>query len=278
MPENGTTLSVVRLDKIHPLISGNKIFKLRLYLEEAIALGKTTIETFGGAWSNHIVATAGACRLAGLSCMGLIRGEEPAIWSATLKAAAELGMQLKFIPRDTYRTLKRTGQTGSDNKYLVPEGGFGLKGALGAASILEKFNSESYTHICCAAGTGTMTAGIATAAAKEQQVMAVSALKNNLQLQEDIESLTSSKVQPPLLLHDYHFGGFAKYTPELIQFMNTFYSQNKVPSDFVYTGKLFFAISDLLQQNFFPANSRILMLHSGGLQGNSSLSKGTLIF
>lgn len=271
-------LSVLRLDKIHPVISGNKIFKLGDYLEEAIESGKTHVVTFGGTWSNHIVATAAACKMNGLSCTGYIRGEEPANWSSTLKVAAEYGMQLQFIDRETYRHQKRNFSTGSDDTYVIPEGGFGIPGMRGAAGILKIFDDMLFSHICCAAGTGTMAAGLALNAKPGEQVIAVSALKNNLQLEGDIHSLIGDMAPPPVVLHDYHFGGFAKYNSALISFMNEFYASTGIPSDFVYTGKLFFAVTDLLKQNFFPAGSNILMIHSGGLQGNSSLSKGTLIF
>jgi 1-aminocyclopropane-1-carboxylate deaminase len=241
-------------------------------------LGKRHILTFGGAWSNHIVATAAVCRMTGLRCTGYIRGEEPANWSATLQQAAEYGMQLKFTDRETYRQKKRNFIISSNDTYVIPEGGFGIHGAGGAAAILKTCAGVHFSHICCAAGTGTMAAGLALGAKPGEQVIAVSALKNNLMLEDDINSLTGDMAAPPLLLHDYHFGGFAKYDSGLIGFMNRFYESTGVPSDFVYTGKLFYAINDLLQQNFFPPGSRVLMIHSGGLQGNCSLGKGTLIF
>lgn len=271
-------LSVLRLDKIHPVISGNKIFKLGDYLEEAIAGGKTHIITFGGAWSNHIVATAAACKMTGLGCTGYIRGEEPANWSSTLQQAAEYGMQLKFIDRETYRQQKRNFIISDEDVYVIPEGGFGIPGVRGASAILKTCDDAHYSHICCAAGTGTMAAGLALNTKPGEQVIAVSALKNNLQLEDDIHSLIGNMAPPPVLLHDYHFGGFAKYDSSLISFMNQLYTATGIPSDFVYTGKLFFAINDLLERNYFPTGSRVLIIHSGGLQGNSSLSKGTLIF
>lgn len=272
------SLFVLRLDKIHPVISGNKIFKLGEYLDEAIRLGKTHIQTYGGAWSNHIVAAAAACKAKGLGCTGYIRGEAPPTLPATLQEAAGYGMQLIFLDRETFRRQKRNARPTGDDAYVIPEGGFGPAGARGAATIPDHYGAEAYTHICCAAGTGTMAAGLALNQRAGEQVIAVSALKNHLQLADDIRSLTGELASPPELVHDYHFGGFAKYNQELIRFINRFYESTGIPSDFVYTGKLFFAIADLLQQHYFPAGSRILMIHSGGLQGNASLSKDTLIF
>jgi 1-aminocyclopropane-1-carboxylate deaminase len=269
--------AVLRLDKIHPVISGNKWFKLQFYIEEAIRLQKKTIVTFGGAWSNHIIATAAACQQNNLNSIGIIRGEEPAELSATLRYAKELGMQFIFIRRDDYRNKKNPESLSKEDFYFIPEGGYGEKGAEGAATILNHCEKKNFTHYCCAIGTGTMMAGLIRASSKDQQVIGISVLKNNFELEEKIKALVHGK-ENFQLLHNYHFGGYAKYNDELIRFMNEFYLRNHIPSDFVYTGKLFFAIHDLIDKNFFPPGSKILIIHSGGLQGNASLPKGTLIF
>ncbi len=271
-------VSVSRLDKIHPLVSGNKWFKLRYYLEDAVNQKKKTIVTYGGAWSNHILATAAACNRSGLNAIGIIRGEEPANLSATLSQAKELGMQLIFISRDNYQHKKKPGQLTGDDYYFIPEGGYGLKGAMGAASILEHCNKETYTHFCCAAGTGTMTAGLLLGSSPPDQIVSISVLKNNIELEKCIGQFAPGSKQRLDIHHGYHFGGYAKYNAALITFMNEFYTQTNIPSDFVYTGKLFYAVNDLVQTNYFPAGSSILMIHSGGLQGNNGLKKGTLIF
>jgi len=137
---------------------------------------------------------------------------------------------------------------------------------------------ENYTHICCAAGTGTMTGGLIMSSLPSQRVISISVLKNNIGLEEKINQLLQANANNFETIHDYHVGGYAKYKPELIDFMNRFYTTTGIPSDFVYTGKLFFAITDLIQNNFFPPSGKLLLIHSGGLQGNASLSKGTLIF
>ena len=270
-------VDVLRLDRIHPVISGNKWFKLRYYLDDAIKQNKKNILTFGGAWSNHIIATAAVCRTYGLQSIGFIRGEEPTKLSSTLKQSMELGMKLIFLSREDYKEKKIPAGLVTDDSYMINEGGYGAKGMEGAATIAEYFKKNNYTHICCACGTGTMTAGLAMAC-KTSRVIAISVLKNNFSLEENIRSLSSISAPNFSVIHDYHFGGYAKHNAVLLDFMNEFFRQTSMPTDFVYTGKLFFGIHDLLQKNYFPAGSKLLLIHSGGLQGNDSLSKGTLIF
>jgi 1-aminocyclopropane-1-carboxylate deaminase len=269
--------AVLRLDKIHPVISGNKWFKLRYYIQEAKQLNRKQIVTFGGAWSNHIVATAAICKINNMAAVGIIRGEEPPTWSSTLLQAKEYGMQLHFISREAYTEKKIPPSLQNDENYFIAEGGFGQKGAAGAASILDTIN-KSFTHYCCAVGTGTMMAGLINAIVPHQQVIGVSVMKNNRELNENVRSLVTNRSEEWQIFHDYHFGGYAKHTPGLIEFMNEFYRETGIPSDFVYTGKLFYALNDLVKADFFPSGSRLLLVHSGGLQGNSSLKKGTLIF
>ena len=278
--EKNISVAVLRLDLFHPLISGNKWFKLRYYIEEAKRLNKKRIITYGGAWSNHIVATACACSLNKLNALGIIRGEEPSEYSDTLKAAKDFGMEFIFLNRKDYQTKTFPLITDTENDYIIPEGGYGVKGAEGFSTALDYCNKNEFTHFVCAAGTGTMMAGLIKAATPEQQVTGISVLKNNYDLFPAVKNLLTEdeRLRKIELMEDYHFGGYAKYTSELLQFMNSFYSESNIPSDFVYTGKLFFAVKDLAGKNYFPAGSKILMIHSGGLQGNSSLKKGTLIF
>lgn len=275
--EKNVEVDVLRIDKIHNVVSGNKWFKLRYYIEEAKRQQKSTIVTFGGAWSNHIVATAAACRLNNLSSIGIIRGEESETPSSTLLEARQLGMQLVFISRGAYKSKQLpASMINRDDCYIISEGGYGITGAKGAATILDHTMRGDYTHICCAAGTGTMTAGLLIHPS-QADIISISVLKNNFQLEEDIRQLTNN-CKTPVTVHDYHFGGYAKHTSALLSFMNEFYKQTAIPSDFVYTGKLFFAVHDLINNNYFKQGSKLLIIHSGGLQGNRSLSKGTLIF
>lgn len=270
--------SVLRLDKIHPVISGNKWFKLRYYLDDAVSNNKSTIITFGGAWSNHIVATAAACKMKNLRSIGIIRGKAEKYLSATLSQAAGYGMELVFIDRDKYSEKELPENIKDSNSYIIHEGGWGKMGSKGAATILDLVEKEEYSHICCAVGTATMMAGLITAAPSKATTIGINVLKNKPEAEENILSLIDSPEKKYLLIDDFHFGGYAKKTAELIAFMNHLYAETGVPSDFVYTGKLFFAIDNMIKQGFFPGNSDLLIIHSGGLQGNISLSKGTLIF
>jgi 1-aminocyclopropane-1-carboxylate deaminase len=275
--EKGISLSVLRLDRMHPVISGNKWFKLQYYLKEAKEQQKKKIITFGGAYSNHIVAAAAACSHFGFTSAGIIRGEMPAALSPTLTEAKKYGMQLYFTSRENYSRKKIPEDLQNDDYYFISEGGYGKKGAEGASDILNYVNKD-FSHCCCAVGTGTMMAGLTGSMAASQKVIGISVLKNNRDLENNVLSLTNPQKKDWQLIDDYHFGGYAKYKTELVHFMNEFYRQTNIPSDFVYTGKLFYAISDLIKNNFFPVNSRLLLIHSGGLQGNRSLSRGTLIF
>jgi 1-aminocyclopropane-1-carboxylate deaminase len=267
-------LSVLRLDKIHPEISGNKWFKL----EDAKRQTKKNIVTFGGAWSNHIAATAAICKFEGLGSVGIIRGEKPAKLSATLLQAAEAGMRLVFTSRGHYRNKEIPEELLLPENYIIPEGGFGQKGAAGAAAIADCYNQQIYTHIFCACGTGTTLAGIVNASIPGPQIIGVSVLKNNKVLEQDVKNLLIQPEADFSILHDYHFGGYAKKTDTLINFMNDFYEQTGIPSDFVYTGKLFFGIDCLIASQTIPSGSSILAIHTGGLQGNLSLKNGMLIF
>lgn len=274
------SVSVLRLDLVHPVISGNKWFKLKLYIEEALHLNKKRIITYGGAWSNHIVATACAGFLNGLKTIGIIRGEEPAGYSDTLNTAKDFGMEFIFLNRTDYQNKVLTFAPDTENDYIIPEGGYGIKGAEGFSTALDYCDKKKFTHFVCAVGTGTMMAGLIKAVQNEQQVIGISVLKNNSDLLPAVHSLLSGdeRLKNFKISEEYHFSGYAKHSKELLQFMNSFYTETNTPSDFVYTGKLFFAVNDLAEKDYFPPGSKILVIHSGGLQGNSSLKKGTLIF
>ena len=276
--EKNIRLDVLRLDKIHPIISGNKWFKLKYWLEEARIRNITQLVTFGGAYSNHIVATAAAGKLLNFKTTGMIRGEEPTIFSHTLQQASEYGMKLCFINRKDFREKNFQVEEG-ENKLFINEGGYGEPGVRGAAEILDYCRKKDYTHICCALGTTTMMAGLLRSSLPSQHVVGIAVLKN-LSLQTDLQKLllTEDQEKPHLLIHDYHFGGYARKTAGLIDFMNDFYASTSIPTDFVYTGKLFFGVLDLVKKNFFPPASRVLIIHSGGLQGNDSLPKDMLSF
>ncbi|MFN2438314.1 MAG: 1-aminocyclopropane-1-carboxylate deaminase/D-cysteine desulfhydrase [Chitinophagaceae bacterium] len=279
----GIMVDVLRLDLLHPLISGNKWFKLSEYFKDALAQQKKFILSFGGAFSNHILATAAASKVVGLKSIGIIRGEKPLILSSTLQQAESFGMKLFFVSREMYGKkiipCVIYDQFSREEIYIISEGGYGELGRIGAAQILKHSKQTVYTHIIAAAGTGTTLAGLVSSALPGQRILGISVLKNNISLEQEIKNLLPSSLHANFsLLHDYHFGGYSKKTSELIAFMNDWYVQTSIPSDFVYTGKLFYAANDLIKKNYFPAASNILIIHSGGLPGNSSLPKGTLTF
>jgi 1-aminocyclopropane-1-carboxylate deaminase len=269
-------IDVARLDLLHPIVSGNKYFKLKYNIENALNENAIGIITFGGAYSNHLAATAFACREAKLKSIAVVRGEDAPSLSHTLIFCKELGMQLHFVSRDDYSNKEKLYNHYQQNYpdfYLVPEGGDNEAGEKGCTEILSNISdAEQYTHIICAVGTGTTFKGIAISAGVNQRVTGVIVLKG---AQEMNNLLSASNA---MLVHDYHFGGYAKKTNELIVFMNRFYEQHQIPTDFVYTGKLFYALHDLISKNYFAPGSKILCIHSGGLQGNLSLAAGTLIF
>ncbi len=278
LTQKNVLLDVLRLDAIHKTISGNKWFKLKYYLDDAKKRDINTIATFGGAYSNHIVATALACKLWGLKSIGIIRGEEAQHLSHTLIKSKSYGMRLVFVKREAYKIFDKNI---FPTAYWIPEGGYGIMGTQGVEEIFEFIqNKESYTHIVCAVGTGTTFAGLIKAANPQQQVIGISVMKNNLSLGSEISDLLNEedKQKKFLLIHDHHFGGYAKHTKELLSFMNETWLEHQLPTDFVYTAKTFFATKNMIQKGLIPGGSRVLMIHTGGLQGNLSLPPDALQF
>ncbi len=279
------SLSVLRLDKIHPVVSGNKLFKLHYFLQDATQSSHKTILTFGGAYSNHLAATAFACASLKIKSIGIVRGEQPALLSPTLQQCIDDGMQLKFISRQQFAEKENESFINSlQNEFgyfsIVPEGGYHPSGADGAALIMELISNKNYSHICTPTGTATTLAGLLHAAGPGQTVIGVPVLKGMTDIKERILHLYPGQTMPQnlQLLPNYHFGGYAKRTGALIQFMNECWKQYQLPLDFVYTAKMFFAVIDSIKNNYFPAGSNILCLHTGGLQGNKSLPLHTLLF
>jgi 1-aminocyclopropane-1-carboxylate deaminase len=274
--QKSVEVDVLRLDQMHPIVSGNKWFKLQFYLQEAVEK-KVGICTFGGAYSNHIAATAFACKEASIPVKAFIRGEQNLTLTPTLQAAKTAGMELLFTDRTTYKTVKlQTGITNNGKWLFVPEGGYGKTGVNGAAEIASYIKPHNYTHWITACGTGTTLAGLASVAESEK-VLGVVALKGYNNILKDIKALTPFTNQIELL-QQYHFGGYAKYNTELIAFMNQMWQQFLLPTDFVYTAKTLFAVADLCKNNHFSSGSKVLFVHTGGLQGNQSLPTNTLSF
>ena len=278
---NILNISILRADLIDPVVSGNKWFKLQLYVRDAIAAGKTTLATFGGPYSNHIVATSKYGASMGLETVGFIRGEKPVALSPTLTDAMENGMTLHFVSREDFEQTEKIISHNQDPSWAwIPEGGYGITGAEGVKSMLTIKDTTPFDTIICAVGTGTMMAGLIKAAAPHQQVIGLSVLKNNISIDEEIKALLTPEESKKNfeINHDYHFGGYANYTPALINFMNDCYKISEVPLDFVYTAKLVYGVEDLATKGKFDPTSKILIIHSGGLQGNRSFKKGTLFF
>lgn len=265
-------LDIKRLDLIHPQISGNKFFKLKYNILEAQKQGLTRILTFGGAYSNHIAATAYAAHLFGLKSVGIIRGEELATQplNPTLANAQKLGMQLHFVSRNEYR-LRNDGNylqqlhNHFPKTYLIPEGGTNDLAVRGCQEILSQSDLQNYDVICCAVGTGGTISGLIERSSLHQHVLGFSALKGDF-LKQDIMQWT--KKQNWSLTDAYCCGGYAKTSPELLAFIQKFEEQHAVPLEPIYTGKMMFGLFDLIKNNYFPEGTRILAIHSGGLQGN----------
>lgn len=267
---------VLRLDLIHPSIGGNKFFKLKYNIEQAKAEGKKTILSFGGAYSNHIAALAAAGHEFGLSTIGVIRGEELNPESnATLSLAKQNGMRFHFVDRETYRRKSEQAFIESlkdkfGDFYLVPEGGSNELAVKGCMEIKDYIPVE-FNTIMCACGTGGTIAGISLSLNQHQKAIGIPVLNGAEFLVNDIEKLqikSGHKPITPLLIHDYHFGAYAKTSEELIEFMNSFESEFAIPLDKIYTSKLFFGFFDLLKKDYFEPNTCIILVHTGGLQGN----------
>lgn len=271
LPNNAVELYVKREDKIHPFVSGNKYRKLKYNLLEAKNNGFDTLLTFGGAFSNHIAAVASAGNAFGFKTIGIVRGEElgnKISENSTLSFAKENGMQFKFVSRELYRN-KTSESFLNDLKeefgdfYLIPEGGTNKLAVKGCEEILNT-EDNTFDYICCAVGTGGTISGLINCSKPSQQVLGFPALKGDF-LKEDISKFATQTNWK--LITDYHFGGYAKINEELVTFINQFKIDNQVSLDPVYTGKILYGIMDLISKNYFPKGSKILVIHTGGLQG-----------
>ena len=274
-------VDLLRLDVIHPIVSGNKFYKLRYYIELALEKGVSTVASFGGPFSNHIVALAYTAKEAGLKSIGYIRTNEDEPMTPSLKEAKAYGMELVYLGRTDFQTKKAAVlQSSASNTdcYLIDEGGYGIIGAKGAATILTTQDTSHYDYIICAVGTGTMLAGIINAADPHQKIIGIPVLKNEGSIESEINALLEDKNSPYTLLHQFHQGGYAKTNPTMLDFMNRLWDAEKIPTDIVYTSKLLFGVEQLIKDNYFEKNTSILVIHSGGLQGNRSLPEGTLKF
>ncbi|WP_037373981.1 1-aminocyclopropane-1-carboxylate deaminase/D-cysteine desulfhydrase [Salinimicrobium xinjiangense] len=277
----GVAVYMKREDLLHPEVSGNKFRKLKYNVAEATSQKRQILLTFGGAYSNHIAATAAAGKLSGFETIGIIRGEElgedlekTLQENATLKFAHSCGMQFRFVSRSQYRKKTSEGFIKDRRKkfgdfYLVPEGGTNELAVKGCEEILTPQDAE-FDVICCAVGTGGTISGIINASEEHQQILGFPALKGDF-LKPEISRF--SKKNNWELITNYHFGGYAKVDRELIEFMNDFRSNYGILLDPVYTAKMMYGIFDQLDKGYFLKNTRILAIHTGGLQGISGMNE-----
>lgn len=273
----GCSLLLKREDLLHPIVSGNKFRKLKYNIAQALQNGNDTLVTFGGAYSNHISATAAAGKIAGLHTVGIIRGEElegAYTGNPTLEFAASCGMTFKFVTREQY-ALKGTAEYLLEilekypNAYLLPEGGTNALAIKGCTEILTE-DDTIFDFICTPVGTGGTLAGLVAASKAHQTVVGYSALKGTFQIAE-VQKYTSKNNYS--IKDSYCFGGYAKIDSQLIRFINKFKEQTGILLDPVYTAKMLFGIIEDIQEGYFPENSCILAIHTGGLQGIAGMNQ-----
>ncbi len=275
LEEKKIRLWIKREDLLHPEISGNKWRKLKYNFLRAKEEGTDTILTFGGAYSNHIFATAAAASENGFKSIGIIRGEEHLPLNATLDFATRHGMRLIYWSREAYRnkSSEMTLQALQDDFgpfYLVPEGGTNEQAIKGCSEITSEIDQD-FDVICCSVGTGGTLAGLISGMSdKKKQVIGFSALKGDF-LHYEIDNLLSANGRPDTLnwkiMSDYHFNGYAKISELLIDFIRNFERQHQLLFDPIYTGKMMFGVLDLIKKDYFSPGSKIIALHTGGLQG-----------
>ena len=282
LEEKKVELSIKREDLIHPYVSGNKFRKLKYNLEEAKKLKKKAVLTFGGAFSNHILATSVAGKLCGLKTFGVIRGDElgknvtkTLEENPTLRKAQENGMKLQFVSREEYRQKTSFGFIEKmKNKwgdfYLIPGGGTNILSVQGCEEILTK-DDKKFNYVCAALGTGGTISGVINSLGRRQKVIGFPALKGQF-LSEEIKKYTTNR-KSWRLQKGYHFGGYAKHTEELITFINKFKEDTGIQLDPIYTGKMLFGILDLVEKDSFEEGSKILAIHTGGIQGIEGFNK-----
>lgn len=273
---SNVSLYIKREDAIHNIISGNKYRKLKYNIEAAKSKKKTVLLTFGGAFSNHIAAVAAAGNVYGFKTIGVIRGEELASKideNTTLNYARNCGMVFKFVSRSDFRKKNDSNfiealKMEFGNFYVIPEGGTNSLAVKGCEEILleEDYN---FDYVCAPVGTGGTLAGLINGSKSNQQILGFSALKGDF-LQEDISKF--AKQNNWELVNNYHFGGYAKINTDLITFINRFKTENKIQLDPIYTGKMMYGIVDMIKNNYFPEGSKILAIHTGGIQGIAGMN------
>ncbi len=279
---NDYSLDIARFDLLHPMISGNKFFKLKYNIEEAIRQHKKGVLTMGGAYSNHLIATACYAKEYGLSSKAIVRGPIHNPLNHTLEYCVQFGMELIPVERSLFDERQHEVQkiiSEQRDYFFIPYGGSneeGIKGAAEMTAMIPYF--ETYDIVCCSIGSGTMFKGIRKSMFSNQTLIGIPSIKIKAEEQEfylNEYGTTNNRIK---IYFDYAGKGFGKMDLRTISFMNELYRAYDIPTDFVYTGKLCYAIMDLMNKGEIKKNQKVLIIHSGGLQGNLSLENGTLIY
>ena len=267
---NEIEVFIKRLDLIDPFISGNKLFKLKHNVDRALLKKKNMLITFGGAFSNHILATAAYAKKKNIDCLAIVRGEEYSELNPLLTLAKEYGMNFCFVSRKEY--AKR-----NDNNYIselirkykkafiVPEGGNNKLGVLGAEEILET-QDKSFDYIICPIGTGATLSGIVNSSKKTQKVIGINCVNYTKYINEKISQKTNKKNWE--IINEFNFGGFAKFDNLLTEYLKKFKLNYKITLDLNYTAKMFFGFEKLIERRYFQRKSKVLLIHTGGIYGN----------
>jgi 1-aminocyclopropane-1-carboxylate deaminase len=275
------TFWIKRDDLIDPIVSGNKWRKLKYNVEKAQHQKSKGILTFGGAFSNHLIATAEACQIHGLKSVGIVRGDELTKESNdTLSMCAEYGMDLRFVSRSDYKKRNENDylyqlRDQFSQFYIVPEGGANFYGAIGCQEILQE-TPNNFDRVYLAGGTGTTAVGVLSGVPENTKVHLVSALKGDFLADEVLKGLQKlfyneaesvSSYKQLVLSTDHHFGGYGKVNQELLDFINDFYKQTEIPLDPIYTGKAMYALMQDYKDGMISQDETCLFIHTGGLQG-----------
>lgn len=276
----GIELFIKREDRVHEVVSGNKFRKLKYNILEAIDQRYSRLVTFGGAYSNHIYATAYLAEELGFQAIGVIRGDELDADNPTLAYVRNVGMYLEFISREQYRDKNHPVFIEAlKNKfgdfYLIPEGGSNSFAIKGIAELAQEINTQlpQCHYLCVASGTGGTTAGLISGIHENTRVIGFPVLKGGEYLAEEISQWIHPGKDNWALISDYHFGGYARIDKTLIEFMEEFEVEYNIPLDPVYTAKLLYGVFDQIKKGNFPRRSRIVVLHSGGLQGRVGMQQ-----
>ena len=260
-----------RDDLLHPVVSGNKWRKLKYSLQQVLLLKKNVIVSMGGQYSNHIHALAYAGKLLGIKTHGLIRGEPRAVLTPTLQDALQWGMEIQYVSRTNYRKLRQDNDyehyCGNMNSYWLPEGGASELALQGVAELVQEIDID-YDVICVACGTGTTLAGIVNVISQQIKAVGIAVLKHAEFLNTQVALMLRGDCHNWEINFDYHCGGYAKSNDNLLEFIENFQQKHNIALDRIYTGKMMYAIYELVKLGYFKAGQRIIAVHTGGLQGN----------